>query len=145
MLAPLPVDVLVSSAMSTLPEVRIPKVEPWEGKKLSASEVPFGEPEGGTTINSADVSVDELATIVWARAMAPAASFETGIIDAANTEVLNDTVDTIKAILTSTRNLGRVYIECLLLCLKDEIILSRFRIAGGSAILISRTWFDQGR
>ena len=63
--------VLASSARFTSPVVRIPNVEPFVGKKLSASDVPFGVPDGGTAAKDAAVSTPGFASMALASAEAP--------------------------------------------------------------------------
>jgi hypothetical protein len=71
--------------MVASPLVRIPNVDPLVGKKLSASDVPCGVPEGGTALKEAALSTAGLASIALASVVAPVASFVTVTMFAAKT------------------------------------------------------------
>jgi len=72
-----------SSARLTSPLARIPKVEPFVGKKLSAaSAMPFGVPFGGTASKVAPATVAGFCGSDWVIVVAPAASEVVGTMAA---------------------------------------------------------------
>jgi len=69
-----------SSTFATLPDVRIPNVDPFVGNSVRAeSAVPFGESRGGAVTKLAPVTSPGVAAMAFAIARAPAALFGTGV------------------------------------------------------------------